>query len=313
MFQKFTERSRRAILLAQEEATRLGTQHVGTEHLFLGLIAQSDCFAAQLLEKCGASLTAVAASVKAAAGPIPTIRTHDPKLTPQAKRALQDAAEQSRHLGHDYIGTGHLLLALLQDPQSIVTRCLANHGLARERVCDAVVKNMGQAGPPPRTMWDRFTERLRCAILLGQEEAGKRKSADVSPELLLFGLVSETECVAAKSLQQMGVKLQTVRQQIAAEAKPGDSTIAPEPKLTPEAKRVLELTSAEARRQGHKFIATEHLLLALLQDPQSPGAQILATHGVTLESARAHTAHLRGPAGPLSTTDDGEPPAPQST
>ena len=115
-------------------------------------------------------------------------------------------------------------------------------------------------------MWQRFTERARRVILLGQEEASKMSSGHVGTEHLLLGLVRENEGVAAQVLQKMGVSLPKVRQEIEAEVQPGGDSGSTEPKLTPKAKRVLELAADEARRMRHNYIGTEHLLLALLRE-----------------------------------------------
>jgi ATP-dependent Clp protease ATP-binding subunit ClpC len=144
-------------------------------------------------------------------------------------------------------------------------------------------------------MWQRFTERARRVILLGQEEAGKMGSEHVGTEHLLLGLVSENEGVAAKVLQKMGVSLQKVRQEIAAEAEPGTESGGTEPKLTPKAKRVLELAADEARKMRHNYIGTEHLLLALLREKEGLAAKVLRKLGLNLEKVRAQVMEYLGP------------------
>jgi ATP-dependent Clp protease ATP-binding subunit ClpC len=144
-------------------------------------------------------------------------------------------------------------------------------------------------------MWQRFTERARRVILLGQEEAGKMNSAHVGTEHLLLGLVRENEGVAAQVLQKMGVSLQKVRQEIEAEMEPGGEPTAPEPKLTPKAKRVLELAADEARRMRHNYIGTEHLLLALLREKDGLAAKVLRKLGLDLDRARQRVLEYLGP------------------
>lgn len=147
-------------------------------------------------------------------------------------------------------------------------------------------------------MWQRFTERARRVILLGQEEAGKMDSGHVGTEHLLLGLVRENEGVAAQVLQKMGVSLGKVRQEIEAEVQPGTDPGASEPKLTPKAKRVLELAADEARRMRHNYIGTEHLLLALLREKDGLAAQVLRRLGLNLEKARAQVMEYLGPETP---------------
>ena len=155
-------------------------------------------------------------------------------------------------------------------------------------------------------MWQRFTERARRVILLGQEEAGKMNSPHVGTEHLLLGLVRENEGVAAQVLQKMGVSLNKIRQQIEAEVEPGSDPTPPEPKLTPKAKRVLELAADEARRMRHNYIGTEHLLLALLREEKEPAAKVLFEMGLNLKAARQRIRDYVGP------DDESEPSAPSN-
>src|SRR4028118_2328892 len=150
-------------------------------------------------------------------------------------------------------------------------------------------------------MWQRFTERARRVILLGQEEAGKMGSGHVGTEHLLLGLVSESEGVASQVLQKMGVGLQKVRSEIALEVEAsGETSSGTEPKLTPKAKRVLELAADEARRMRHNYIGTEHLLLALLREKDGLAATVLRRLGLNLEKARAQVMEYLGPESPQS-------------
>jgi ATP-dependent Clp protease ATP-binding subunit ClpC len=144
-------------------------------------------------------------------------------------------------------------------------------------------------------MWQRFTERARRVILLGQEEASKMGSGHVGTEHLLLGLVSESEGVASQVLQKMGVSLPRVRQEIAAEVEAaGETTSGTEPKLTPKAKRVLELAADEARRMRHNYIGTEHLLLALLREKDGLAAKVLRKMGLNLEKVRVQVMEYLG-------------------
>ena len=155
-------------------------------------------------------------------------------------------------------------------------------------------------------MWQRFTERARRVILLGQEEASKMNSSHVGTEHLLLGLVRENEGVAAQVLQKMGVSLQRVRQEIEAEVEPSEEGASSEPKLTPRAKRVLELAADEARRMRHNYIGTEHLLLALLREKDGVAATVLRKLGLNLERARNQVMEYLGPEAPQAEKQGGE-------
>lgn len=154
-------------------------------------------------------------------------------------------------------------------------------------------------------MWQRFTERARRVILLGQEEAGKMNSGHVGTEHLLLGLVRENEGVAAQVLQKMGVSQGKVRTEIEQEVQPGNDAGSSEPKLTPKAKRVLELAADEARRMRHNYIGTEHLLLALLREKDGLAATVLRRLGLNLEKARTQVMEYLGPDAPQASGEKG--------
>jgi hypothetical protein len=144
MFERFTDKARRTVVLAQEEARLLRHDHIGTEHLLLGLLRESDGAAASALSSLGISLEAARERVEAREAPGPDVpgqRTsgHIP-FTPQAKRTLELALREALGLGHDYIGTGHILLGLVRDPgcegASILLELGADQATVKERVIE---------------------------------------------------------------------------------------------------------------------------------------------------------------------------------
>ncbi|MFA5028957.1 MAG: Clp protease N-terminal domain-containing protein, partial [Candidatus Methylomirabilota bacterium] len=131
MFERFTERARKVIILAREEAIRLGHNFVGTEHLLLGLIREGDGLAVAILKKLNVSISALKAEIEkivavgtefAPAGEIP--------FTPQAKKVLEYAISEARSLGHNYIGTEHLLLGLIREGEGIASVVLRDFGVS---------------------------------------------------------------------------------------------------------------------------------------------------------------------------------------
>jgi hypothetical protein len=144
MFERFTDKARRTVVLAQEEARQLRHDHIGTEHLLLGLLRESDGAAATALTSLGISLDATRERV-AAAGAVEPGRSgemtagHIP-FTPQAKRTLELALREALQLGHDYIGTGHILLGIVRDPgcqgASILSELGSDQAAIRERVIE---------------------------------------------------------------------------------------------------------------------------------------------------------------------------------
>ena len=141
-FQRFTDEARRAVYLAAEEARLLRHSHVGTEHLLLGLVAEDEGLAAKALESLGLSLAEVRRQVTEIAEPGQhTSPLHIP-FTPQAKKALELSLREALSLGHNYVGTEHLLLGVLGREHGIgarvLTRLGAGHDRVRERVADLV-------------------------------------------------------------------------------------------------------------------------------------------------------------------------------
>jgi len=114
VFERFTERARRVIILAREEAGRFRHDFVGTEHVLLGLIRDGEGIATAVLQRLGLRLETVKAEVERALAGFPkTLTFGEVPFTPQAKRVLELSIEEARQLGHNYIGTEHLLLGVL--------------------------------------------------------------------------------------------------------------------------------------------------------------------------------------------------------
>ena len=151
-------------------------------------------------------------------------------------------------------------------------------------------------------MWQRFTERARRVILIGQEEAGKMNSGHVGTEHLLLALVRESDGVAAQILTNMGITIEKVRAQLESEMQVGNNPVIGEPKLTPKAKRVLELAADEARRMRHNYIGTEHMLLALLREKDGLAAAVLRRLGLNLEQTRTQVLEYLDSDAPIAAT-----------
>ena len=120
MFNKFTERARKVILLAKQEAKRFNHDYIGTEHLLLGLIREGEGVAAAVLQKLGLDLETIRLEVEKLVQPGPQTQVlGDIPFTPRSKKALELSAEEARALGHNYIGTEHLLLGLIREGEGV--------------------------------------------------------------------------------------------------------------------------------------------------------------------------------------------------
>uniref|UniRef100_A0A832MLJ5 ATP-dependent Clp protease ATP-binding subunit n=1 Tax=Eiseniibacteriota bacterium TaxID=2212470 RepID=A0A832MLJ5_UNCEI len=146
MHDKFTERVRKVIYLAREEAARLQHDYIGTEHLLLGVIREGEGIAATVLNNLGLDLDRIRQEVEnmvSASGGTMTIG--EIPFTPRAKRVLELAVEEARSLGHNYVGTEHLLLGLIREGEGVAAKVLLELGVDRKRVREETLKLLGGA------------------------------------------------------------------------------------------------------------------------------------------------------------------------
>ena len=135
-------------------------------------------------------------------------------------------------------------------------------------------------------MFERFTDRARRVVVLGQEEARELGHNYIGTEHLLLGLLREDDSVAARALAAMGIGLDAVRREVRQTIGPGEGQEAGHIPFTPRAKKVLELSLREALTLGHNYIGTEHILLGLVREGEGVAAQVLVKQGVDLNRAR---------------------------
>lgn len=133
MWQRFTERARRVVFFAQEEAGRLGENYVSTEHLLLGLVRENDSVAARILDRMGVSLSRIKSEIERQVSRGDGRLGQDMQLTPRAKRVIDLAYDEARQLNNNYIGTEHLLLGLIREGEGLAGRVLAKLGVDLER------------------------------------------------------------------------------------------------------------------------------------------------------------------------------------
>lgn len=146
-FEKFTDRARKVLTLAQEEAQRFNHNYIGTEHLLLGLVRENDGVAAKVLANMGVQLSKVRSAVEFIIGRGDSMVTSELGLTPRAKKVLELAIDEARRLNHHYIGTEHLLLGLVREGEGIAAGVLESLGVNLERVRTQVMQVVSQAPP----------------------------------------------------------------------------------------------------------------------------------------------------------------------
>jgi ATP-dependent Clp protease ATP-binding subunit ClpC len=140
MFERFTDRARRVVVLAQEEARDLNHNYIGTEHLLLGISREGEGVGARALASLGVSLVAIREQIVEIIGLGGTQPSGHIPFTPRAKKILELALREALQLGHDYIGTEHLLLGILREGEGVAAQVLQKHGLTLPLVRDTVVR-----------------------------------------------------------------------------------------------------------------------------------------------------------------------------
>ncbi len=150
MFQRFTDRARRVVVLAQEEASRLDHNYIGTEHILLGLICEGEGVAAEALKSLGIGLDPVRQQVEEIIGRGEEAPQGHIPFTPRAKKVLELSLRESKQLGHNYIGTEHILLGLIREGDGVAAQVLVKLGADRKRVRQQVIQLLhGRAAEEP--------------------------------------------------------------------------------------------------------------------------------------------------------------------
>lgn len=228
--------ARRTIELAVEEARRLSHRRIGTEHLLLGLMRIENSRAADVLRSLGIEPAAVQSALRAVFDPARSASTarrpaHSGrrsertavrapvgnllKFTAGARATLRLAGEESRRFNHNYLGTEHLLLALVRADQEIPAGVLANLGLTLDQVRSAVEFFIGR-GDRTITGDIGLTPRTKKVLELAVDEARRLQHATIGSEHLLLGLVREGQGIGVSVIESLGVPLEHVRSQVLA-------------------------------------------------------------------------------------------------
>ena len=165
MFERFSERARRVVVLAQEEARMLNHNYIGTEHILLGLIHEGDGGAARSLESLGISLDAVRQQVEEIIGRGQQAPSGHIPFTPRAKKVLELSLREALQLGHGYIGTEHILLGLLREGDGVAAQVLVTLGADLNRVLRQVIQLLhGYQGQDVGSAGSHLRERARAVL-----------------------------------------------------------------------------------------------------------------------------------------------------
>src|SRR6187401_3034967 len=147
LFERFTERARQVVVLAQDEARALKHNYIGTEHILLGLLREEEGIAARVLERLGMTLEDAQAEVERSIGRGEALPTGQIPFTPRGKKVLELSLREAIALGHNYIGTEHILLGLVRENEGVAARILLDFEADAEKIRNEIIRTLsGEAG-----------------------------------------------------------------------------------------------------------------------------------------------------------------------
>jgi ATP-dependent Clp protease ATP-binding subunit ClpA len=260
MFERFTDRARRVVVLSQEEARLLGHNYIGTEHILLGLVHEGEGVGARSLEALGVDLAKVRRKVEEIIGEADGQPSGHIPFTPRAKKVLELSLREALQLGHNHIGTEHVLLGLVREGEGVAAQVLVALGADLTTVRSKVYEVLagGAPGAAPLVVELPYAQRARLA-------AGLRAA----------GRVSAGRTRADEMLERSVDRIVFRR-------------------FTVSAARVLLLAESEAMRLGHPDVGVAHLLLGLAVEGEGRGARALSAVGVDLGRARSAVDQVLG-------------------
>ena len=365
-FDRFNDRAKRVLALAQDEAIRFNHNYIGAEHLLLGLVREGEGSAARTLDALGVKLSQVRLAVESKVGRGPAgASPSEITLAPVVKKIIDFAIEEARKLGHGHIGTEHLLLGIVREEQSVATKVLESLGVTLERVRHQLIATIGEPSAAQPGAYGTSDASAAQVIALATQEArdlghdwlgsehlllgllltqGPHANAlhslgirygpvreavikmvparDETPttvsmtprvqtilgyaqgfgdatgrgrnaRTILLGLVAETAGIGALVLAGLGATPEKVRaalethgERATVSAFSGGGYRGPFDRFNDRAKRVIALAQDEAIRMHHNYIGTEHLLLGFLRDEEGVAGRVLASLGVEITKVR---------------------------
>ena len=203
MFERFTDRARRVVVHAQEESRQLNHTYIGTEHILLGIIKEGEGVGAMALKALGVSLEQLRTEVETTIGKGTSPMLGHIPFTPRAKKVLELSVREALRYRHNYIGTEHLLLALIREGEGVGARALTNTGITLDQARDQVIRLLADARQSDEQAWEveiGSVDRPRCARCNASlEEALGLASIEVAggDESRTIGVAFCTACGAA--------------------------------------------------------------------------------------------------------------------
>ena len=313
----FTERVRKVLAMAREEAARLHHEYVGTEHILLGLIREGEGVAATVLQNLSVELDeleqVINDVVRKGTSPDPT--RPDLPYTSRAKKVLELAMAEAREVNHSYVGTEHLLMGLLREEKGIAAQVLIDAGVTVDAARAEMLRILGTETPratprPPVQRRElsavlrpttvvsaspRFMERLRKVIADSHRVAADRQTTEVSPVHIALALLQHGRGVANAALARLGLNYESTLLALNDLAPLGTAVISPETvmMLNPESIAVLQTMEDLQHTWRNDCAGTQHLLLALLSR-SAEVALVFDEQRITLEDVTEEIRAISG-------------------
>src|SRR5919109_4484663 len=225
-FDRFNDRAKRVLALAQDEAIRFNHNYIGTEHLLLGLVREGEGVAARVLDSLGVELSKVRTAVEFIIGRgDATTSPSQITLSPRTKKVVELAIDEARKLGHSHVGTEHLLLGIVREGESVASGILESLGVSLEKVRHQVIATIGQSPPEAGgggavsgrgalvaishsiEFADRLDSTGRSALGRAFWEAGRANAPRVDPHHVLLALIGTRDAWTRGVFEQLGVDI----------------------------------------------------------------------------------------------------------
>ena len=248
MFERFTDRARRVVVLAQEEARMLNHNYIGTEHILLGLIHEGEGVAAKALESLGISLEAVRQQVEEIIGQGQQAPSGHIPFTPRAKKVLELSLREALRLGHNYIGTEHILLGLIREGDGVAAQVLVKLGADLNRVRQQVIQLLhGFKGKEPASAAAGAVESRLSAV---EERVGIAPAAAELDQQILQVRMDRNAAAAAEDYERAASLRDRERELLADKASRHQQWAAEHPDLPSLAEKVRQLSEEVERLRG---------------------------------------------------------------
>jgi ATP-dependent Clp protease ATP-binding subunit ClpA len=307
-FDRFNDRAKRVLALAQDEAIRFNHNYIGVEHLLLGLIREGEGVAARVLNSLNVDLGRARSSVEFIIGRgNATTSPSEITLSPRTKKVIELGIDEARKLGHSHVGTEHLLLGIVREGESVGAGVLESLGVSINQVRHQVIAVLGQQHPDvaslreagiatptgariiasshPMPSADRLDAAGQRALARAYWEAGRANETEIAPHHLLLGLIANDEVWTRKILTELGVNPSDLVGRIEAAAPRREG---PRPTSLMEAPALGEVfarAASIAAERNRSLIRPEHLLLAIASSA-GVAAAALESIGATSQCIR---------------------------